>query len=225
MNFGLIVAAGGGTRFGAGKPKQFLTVAGKPVLLHTILRFDAARSVDKILTVLPSDYIGQFESEIDALDIATPVDCVVGGETRHESVRLGLEALGAKDTDIVGIHDGARPTVPIQDIDATFAAAEDSGAACLVGRVFDTLKRVVDGKVVATVDRDLLRRALTPQCFRVELLRKAISDFAGGEVTDDSYLLEAMGIDVVAVEATGSNIKITEPGDLELVAGALSSGQ
>ena len=212
----IIVAAGTGSRFRSDTPKQFLDLGGRPVIVQTILRFVHAESVDSIIVVLGSQWLNFFENTT----YGCPFRIVEGGSTRAESVLNGLNALDP-ETEIVAVHYGARPLVSIKDIDSTVERAKESGAACLVSTVTDTIKTVNHAEITGTLDRDKLRRALTPQVFRVELLRRA---FALGDVsdavTDECYLVEKLGHPIATVEATSPNIKITTANDL-LVAAAL----
>jgi 2-C-methyl-D-erythritol 4-phosphate cytidylyltransferase len=142
---------------------------------------------------------------------------IAGGETRAQSVQRGLASTPAAD--IVAVHDGVRPFVTPEEIDQVVVAARTSGAAILVAPVADTIKEISDGRVVRTLARSQLRRALTPQCFRFDILKRAYDQLAeveaeGIEVTDDSLLVERLGVEIVAVEGSARNIKITREEDL-----------
>ena len=206
----IIVAAGTGSRFKSDTPKQFLDLAGKPVIVRTLERFQNAESIDAIILVLSSDRID--ESDIAFSKLAK---VVAGGATRAESVLKGLNA--AADADIVAVHDGARPLVSTDEIDRTVAKAKEMGAACLVAPVTDTIKAIRGNEISGTLDRNKLRRALTPQAFKTEVLRRA---FETGEldedVTDECYLVEKLGHPIAFVEGSARNIKITNPDDLRL---------
>lgn len=206
----IIVAAGTGSRFGSNIPKQFIDLAGKPVIEHTLERFQNAESIDSIVLVLASDQIEGRTFEFSKL-----VNVVAGGATRAESVLNGLNAAG--EADVVAVHDGARPFVSTDEIDRTVARAKEMGAACLVARVTDTIKTIRAGEIAATLDRDKLRRALTPQAFRTDVLRRAfeLGDLSE-EVTDECYLVEKLGHPIALVEGSERNIKITNADDLRL---------
>lgn len=220
MNTAIIVAAGSGTRFNSEKPKQFVELLGKPLIVHTIERFEAAESIDSIVPVLANEWIDKFETLIKDYDFRKTRNAVAGGAARAESVRNGLEAVPA-ETAMVAVHDGARPLVTPVEIDATLRKAAETGAACLVAPVTDTIKTVRGGEIAATLDRSQLRRALTPQVFRVEILRKAFESADLNEsVTDECYLVEKLGYPIAAVEGSSRNIKITNADDL-LIAVAL----
>lgn len=207
----IIVAAGSGSRFGSETPKQFLQIQGKPVIAHTIDRFEAAPSIDSIVVVLSAERIGEF----DASPFRKLNKVVAGGDSRAESVRNGLNVL-SEDLEIVAVHDGARPLVTVDEIEQTIAKAKDSGAACLVAPVTDTIKSVSGGEIAATLDRDKLRRALTPQAFRINVLRAAFENADLYAATDECYLVEKLGHPIAIVEGSPRNIKITHREDLIL---------
>jgi 2-C-methyl-D-erythritol 4-phosphate cytidylyltransferase len=133
-------------------------------------------------------------------------------------VKRGLAAIRAATAEIVVVHDGVRPFVTVEEIDATVAAAQIDGAAILVAPVTDTIKQVSDQRVERTLDRGVLRRAMTPQCFRYELLRQAYqaADVTDASLTDESVLVEKIGIPVSVVEGSPRNIKITTADDLAI---------
>ncbi len=212
MNTAIIVAAGSGERFGSEIPKQFIKINGKPVIVHTIERFQAAPSVDSIILVLAADRLAEYDalrSEIPKL-----ARIVAGGKTRAESVLNGLNAVG-ETCEVVAVHDGARPLVSVDEIERTIAKALKTGAACLVAPVTDTIKSIRGSEIAATLDRDKLRRALTPQAFKLDVLRRAF-DLAdlNEAVTDECYLVEKLGHPIAIVEGSSANIKITHAADL-----------
>ena len=208
----IIVAAGSGSRFQSEIPKQFLELCGKPIVVHTIERFTSAPSVDSIVVVLSSENV----TRLGPGGFSKPFKVVTGGVTRAESVLNGLNAVDT-DTEIVAVHDGARPFVSVDEIERTIEKAKSMGAACLVGPVTDTIKTVRGDEISGTLDRNKLRRALTPQVFKVEVLRRA---FDLGElsdaVTDECYLVEKLGHPIAFVEGSSRNIKITHQEDLIL---------
>ena len=218
MNTAIIVAAGSGTRFKSDRPKQFVEIHGKPLIFHTLEKFQAATSIDSVILVLPGDQIEYFNAIGGRFPIAKLFGVVAGGVTRAESVRNGLDAV-AFETDVVAVHDGARPLVTSDEIDATVAKAKTSGAACLVAPVTDTIKSVRGGEIANTLDRKQLRRALTPQAFKVDVLRRAfnLGDLSEN-ATDECYLVEKLGHPIAFVEGNPRNIKITHADDL-IIAG------
>lgn len=212
----IIVAAGSGSRFKSDIPKQFLEINGKPVIVHTIERFQAAPSVDAIVLVLAAD------QSLDTSEFSKVSKVIAGGTTRAESVRNGID--GAEDAEIVAVHDGARPLVTIDEIERTIAKAKETGAACLVAPVTDTIKSVRGDEIADTLDRTKLRRALTPQVFRSEVLTKAFDGIDLSEsVTDECYLVEKLGYPIAIIEGSSRNIKITHPEDLILAEALLSA--
>lgn len=217
MNTAIIVAAGSGTRFGSDIPKQFVEIAGKRLLVHTLEKFEACADIDDIVLVIAEDQISNFRSEISKLS-----KVVAGGASRAESVRNGLTAV-SEGTHIVAVHDGARPLVSADEISRTVRKAAETGAACLVAEVSDTIKHVENGEIVRTVDRAKLRRALTPQAFRVEILKRAFDEFGADELaTDECYLVEKLGVPISCIEGSARNIKVTRPEDIQIVEAVLS---
>ena len=143
---------------------------------------------------------------------------VAGGTTRTESVARGLQAVQAATAGIIAVHDGVRPFVTPAEIDRTVRAAETSGAAILVAPIVDTIKETYDDQITRTLPREQLRRALTPQCFRYELLSRACAHARAHnlDATDCSALVEQLGVEPVAVEGDPRNIKLTRPEDFAL---------
>lgn len=207
----IIVAAGSGSRFGSDTPKQFLEINGKPVIAYTVERFQAAPSVDSILIVLAPERIAEF----DASRYSKIQDVVAGGTSRAASVLNGIKSID-RETDVVVVHDGARPLVTAEEIESTIAKAKETGAACLVAPVTDTIKSIRGGEIVATLDRDKLRRAMTPQAFKIEVLRAAFENADLDAATDECYLVEKLGHPIAIVEGSPRNIKITHAEDLIL---------
>jgi 2-C-methyl-D-erythritol 4-phosphate cytidylyltransferase len=207
----IIAAAGSGSRFGSETPKQFLKINGKPVIAHTIERFQDAPSVDSIVIVLSPNRV----ESIDVSAYSKVIRIVAGGSSRAASVLNGIKAL-EDEIGIVAVHDGARPLVAIDEIDATIAKAKETGAACLVAPVTDTIKSIRGGEIAATLDRDKLRRALTPQAFKIEVLKAAYENADLEAATDECYLVEKLGHPIAIVEGSSRNIKITHREDLIL---------
>jgi 2-C-methyl-D-erythritol 4-phosphate cytidylyltransferase / 2-C-methyl-D-erythritol 2,4-cyclodiphosphate synthase len=202
----ILVAAGTGTRFGAEMPKQFLMLAGKPVIRH------AAEALAAHVSLLQP--VGEAEPIGAVLDgVPGLLRVVPGGATRQDSVRAGLEALAPFQPDIVLVHDAARPFIPPETIPALVAALAESPGAIPAAPVADTLKRVVRGVITKTVPRAELFRAQTPQAFRFTVLLKAHRSGLVG-ATDDASLLEAAGQSVEVVPGSDDNIKLTYPDDL-----------
>ena len=202
----ILVAAGSGSRFGADVPKQFLPLAGKPVIRHA-----AETLADAVDLLQPVGDAAPIEAALRGL-VHLPV--VSGGTMRQDSVRRGLEALEAAAPDIVLVHDAARPRIPAGTIAALIAALERAEGAIPAIPVADTLKRVADGLISATVTREGLYRAQTPQAFRFSALLAAHHAAQEGAATDDASLLEAAGKPVAIVPGSDDNIKLTYADDL-----------
>lgn len=217
MNSAIIVAAGSGTRFGADRPKQFLEIGGKPLLIHTLEKFQNCNSIDDIVLILSENEIENFQKTLPNFQISKLSKIIVGGKTRAESVRNGFFSLDSEKTKIVAVHDGARPFVSSDEISQTIEKAEINGAVCLVAPVFDTIKKVSGGKIIETIDRNFLRRALTPQTFRFEILLKAFSDENfDANATDECFLVEKAGNEIFFIDGSPKNIKITTKEDFDL---------
>lgn len=223
MNTAIIVAAGIGRRFDSIVPKQFLEINGKPILSHSIQRFAACPAIDQILVVLAASEIDVFSqrSEVSSIE---GLSFVAGGQTRAESVYNGLMQVDP-DCSIVAVHDGARPLVTCEEITRTIERAEEIGAACLTAPVTDTIKEVDDGWITGTIDRRQLRRAMTPQAFRYEILMRAFDgrDLTD-QITDECFLVEELGHKIASVAGGTRNIKITHAEDLALAEVFLAEG-
>ncbi|HSS21365.1 MAG TPA: 2-C-methyl-D-erythritol 4-phosphate cytidylyltransferase [Pyrinomonadaceae bacterium] len=217
MNVAIIAAAGQGQRMAGKRPKQFLELAGTPIIVHTLKAFEQCDVIHEIITVLGADEIEGFLSLQRKFGLSKKSKAVVGGTTRAQSVLHGLQAAD-EWTEIVAVHDGVRPFVTVAEITRTVEAAKVSGAAILVSTGVDTVKEVRDGVVEKTLDRLQLRNALTPQCFSYELLTRAYRavDVLDPTLTDESSLVERLGEKIVVVEGSPRNIKITRVEDLAI---------
>ena len=219
MNFAIIVAAGQGTRMGGGRAKQFQELAGIPVVVHTLRRFEQSASIDACIVVVPAAETNNFLISAEQFKLRKVTHAVAGGRTRTESVARGLAAVPAEVAEIVAVHDGVRPFVTAAEIDRTVQRAADCGAAVLCAPVVDTIKEVPDGRTIRrTFPREQLRCALTPQCFAYDVLRRAY-EYARAhqlDTTDCSALVEQLGVAVAVVEGDPRNIKLTRPADFAL---------
>ncbi len=210
MNSAIIVAAGSGTRFGTKTPKQFVEILGKPLIIHTLERFESCPAIDEIIIVLSAEETANFRRTAEKYNLKKLVKIVSGGKTRAASVLNGLNTIDSQRCEIVAVHDGARPLVSAREISETIEKAKETGAACLVAGITDTIKEVAGEKIVGTIDRSNLRRALTPQCFRYEILKRAFAENEISEfVTDECFLVERLGYEIATVEGSAQNIKIT----------------
>lgn len=212
----IIVAAGRGQRFGAPTPKQYLHVAGAPVIRHAVAAFAGHPGISVIQPVIHPDDGEALADALSGLAYAVPV---AGGAARQDSVRNGLSALAAlppeQVPDRVLVHDAARPNVSRALIDRILSALDDVPGAIPGVAVVDTLKRAdADGAVIETVPRDALWRVQTPQGFRFADLLAAHAATAGASLTDDAAVMEAAGHTVAIVEGDEDNLKVTSPGDL-----------
>jgi 2-C-methyl-D-erythritol 4-phosphate cytidylyltransferase len=213
----IIAAAGMSNRMKSKINKQFININGKPILAHTLEKFQRCKYIDEIIVVAREDEINYCKKEVVKRYGFNKVTKIVrGGKERQDSVYNGILALNEK-TDIVVSHDGARPFVKIKNIVDSIKGAVEYGA-CVVGTpVKDTIKFVKDGEEIdSTPNRDILWAAQTPQSFKREILmegyKKAIEDnFVG---TDDSVLVERLGIQVKIIMGSYENIKITTPEDI-----------
>jgi 2-C-methyl-D-erythritol 4-phosphate cytidylyltransferase len=220
----VIVAAGRGTRMGPNVDKLFLDLAGKPVVAHTWARFESVPAITEIVFVTREELMPAFRQLAPRLGVRKPFRMVAGGAERQDSVANGLAALDPQ-TEIVAIHDAARPCTPVDLIEATIAAARESGAAVAAQRVTDTVKESNDGRVIARhLDRQRLWAVQTPQTFRVEVIRRAIAAARerGLNLTDDTAACELIGQPVRLVESARPNPKVTVPEDLAFAALLLS---
>lgn len=218
MNVAIIPAAGSGSRLGGQIPKQFLEIAGAPILAHTISRFVACEDITAIAVALPADRLEEFRARNQ---FPKPIFYVNGGAERSDSILNALEAVAELKPEIVAVHDAVRPFVRPAQISAVIAKAKEIGAAILALPSTDTIKEVENRLIRQTIDRRRIWRAQTPQAFRYELLmeanRRACEERLPSAVTtDDSLLVERLGVPVAVVEGSPNNIKITTPEDLIL---------
>lgn len=216
MNTAIIVAAGISTRFGGDTPKQFVNLAGRPILSRSIEKFDLCDEIDSIVVVVAEEFVEQTRELVEEAKFSKPVKIVAGGATRSRSTASGLSAVNGDDG-VVLVHDAARPLVSVEDIRSVIEAAAKSGAACLASPVADTIKRVANGEIRETIDRSSLMSAQTPQGFRVKLLRRAFATVADVDnATDECTLVESLGERVSIVAATSPNMKITTQDDVRI---------
>jgi 2-C-methyl-D-erythritol 4-phosphate cytidylyltransferase len=226
--FVVIPAAGLGTRMSTAasglksKSKQFFELQGTPILVHTLRKFDQCDRVDEIVVALRGNETSGFQSLVTHEHLRKPIQVVEGGEHRQDTVANALRSLNAAPDDIILVHDAVRPFVDQDTIIGVIEGVERYGAAIAGIPAVDTVKQVdrtADGAVVvATVPRERMVMAQTPQGFRFELIRKAFDEaLADGFVgTDEASLLERSGGTVHVVMGSPRNIKITTPGDLDI---------
>ncbi len=215
----IIVAAGKSERLPGAVPKQFQPVAGRPVVAHTLRKFDLCPEIsDVVLVVAQEHLLYASEAVVDRFDIKKVTGVVEGGKSRFESVYKGLMEVH-ESSDIVLVHDGVRPMVSPELISNGIAVCAESDAVMTAIPVSDTVKRVESDYIIATLDRNRLYLAQTPQIFRYPLLIDAYSKAIRGNrsYTDDASVMEAAGYKVKILMGDECNIKITTPRDLDLM--------
>jgi 2-C-methyl-D-erythritol 4-phosphate cytidylyltransferase len=218
--YALIVAGGSGKRMGAEMPKQYLELAGKPVLMRTLERFRAFDDSIEIITVLPENQLRFWADLQKKYSFNVQYTLVKGGRARFFSVRNGLKFV--EDPGLVAIHDGVRPFVSIDTIKRCFDEAEKSGNAIPVIPPSDTLRMITE-KGSLPINRLMVRQVQTPQVFNAGLIKKAYLQEYRPEFTDDATVLENTGVKINMVDGNRENIKITTPEDL-VISNALLPG-
>lgn len=210
----LITACGRGNRFnrGEGIPKQYLPLAGVPLLRHTILAFLNHPRISDVICVIHQDDVALYEEAVAGLDLLNPI---FGGETRQSSIRMGLEALRDYHPHKVLIHDGVRPFVSKRVISGILEKLETHPAVIPAIAVEDTLKKIGDGKIEWTLERENLWRAQTPQGFLYDDILNSHIAFKDRHFTDDAALNEYAGIPVAIVPGSQNNFKITTEEDFD----------
>jgi 2-C-methyl-D-erythritol 4-phosphate cytidylyltransferase len=216
----IIAAAGWGRRFGGGIKKQFQPLGGKPVLAHSIQSLEESPSVGEIVLVVPQDLLNySLEEIVDRFEFKKVTKIIPGGEERQYSVRRGFDSVSG-GTDIVVVHDGVRPFVKVNLIEEVIKGALQSGGAIAALPVKDTVKESSScgNYVEKSIPRKLLWLAQTPQAFKYEILKRAYEEAERGGFlgTDESSLVERLGVQVKLVEGSHMNIKITNEEDLLL---------
>src|SRR5438876_8346970 len=207
----LVVAAGRGTRLGGPLPKQYLPLGGVAVLRHAVRALTQHPAVDAVRVIIHPDDRAHYDAATGGLNLLEPV---AGGAQRQDSVRNGLESLVAIAPDLVLVHDGARPFLDAPVIDRVLAGlgAHEGAIAALPLR--DTVKRGDGTRIAATVDREALWRAQTPQGFHFKPLVAAHRAAAGAKLSDDAAVAERAGMGVALVEGSEDNFKVTTTEDL-----------
>lgn len=217
MIVAILVAGGSGKRFGGRLPKQFLPLAGRPLLYWPLERLCGERAIDRVALVLPAAFLKRGAALVRALPAVSRKKVIFaeGGNERADSTLNGLRHCAADDLAIV--HDGARPLLSARDLKALIAAAR-CGPAVLGRPVTSTIKRLHDGRIRDTVSREKLFIAETPQAAPAALLTRAIrlARQAGAIGTDEAAYIERLGLDLTPVTARDPNFKITTPDDLAL---------
>jgi len=218
LNIAIIAAAGSGTRMQADRAKQMIELGGKPLLLHTLKRFEKCDSVHEIVLVLQPDLTSEALAAISRHGLLKIKRVVAGGAERQDSIYRGLQVINANSAGIVVVHDAARPFVRPEEITTVIDRAESTGAALMALPAVDTIKQIKTARVQRTLDRSRIYHAQTPQAFRFSIIREAYerARVDGYSATDDSQLVERIGQRVSIVEGSPLNIKITRPFDLKI---------
>jgi 2-C-methyl-D-erythritol 4-phosphate cytidylyltransferase len=220
--FAILPAAGVGTRMAGPQPKQFLALDGVPILIHSLRAFAAVDRVTAIYVAVRKTEIERVEGQVADYGFASRVHVVEGGDNRQESVAHALNALPASEDDIVLVHDAVRPLIDAATIERTVDAVAEHGAAIVGLPAVDTIKQVQrtahGALITSTIPREFIVQAQTPQGFRFGLLKKAFTEAtADGFIgTDEASVVERAGLPVAVVAGSQVNLKITQPGDLEL---------
>jgi 2-C-methyl-D-erythritol 4-phosphate cytidylyltransferase/2-C-methyl-D-erythritol 2,4-cyclodiphosphate synthase len=211
----IIVAAGRGVRAGAGGPKQYRMLAGKPVLARTVEAFISHPKIDGVRVIIHRDDRDLHDEALATISSAKLMTPVFGGAERQDSVRLGLQSLGEEPPLNVLIHDAARPFIDAATISRVVEALEKAPGAIAALPVHDTIKRAGPDapSIESTVSRDRLWRAQTPQGFRFKEIRAAHRAATGKALTDDAAVAEAAGLEVVLVPGSPDNMKLTQAED------------
>ena len=216
-NVAIITAGGSGKRLPGKTKKQFVTVAGRPLLFWTLDKFVSHPQIDEIIITLPEDEITTFGRRIKTEFSDKKLVFPKGGKERQNSVFNALKNCPS-NTDFVLIHDGVRPFVSEKEITELLKIVAKTNAVIPVGKVKDTIKKVSENKILETVSRENLAKAFTPQVFRFSLIlslhQKAAKD--GLLFTDDAAILEYYGYEVTAFFSNSFNLKITEPLDMKI---------
>jgi 2-C-methyl-D-erythritol 4-phosphate cytidylyltransferase len=209
----LIVAGGYGSRMGSDVPKQFISIAGKPILIHTFEAF-LKYSQDLIfILILPADQIDNWRKICVENSFSTPHIIKEGGATRFQSVKKGLEII--KEDGLVAIHDGVRPCVPQEVISSSFLIAKSKGSAIASVSIRESIRKVV-GNNSQVMNRNDFVVIQTPQTFPINLIQKAYEIHEQDFFTDDASVYETAGMPVNLIEGSYSNIKITTKDDLRI---------
>ncbi len=220
----ILVAGGSGSRMGVSLPKQFLSLAGKPILIHTLERFLDYSPDLQVILCLPADqfsYWNQLRQQYP-LPFSLPIIETPGGASRFQSVRNGLQHITTDG--LVAVHDGVRPFVPVSVISNSFTLAAEKGSAIAAVSAKDSIRLVHNDSTNEALDRSALRLVQTPQTFQISLLKKAFEQVESPLFTDDASVAEAAGYPIHLLEGSYENIKITTPEDLAFAEALLQRG-
>lgn len=208
----IITAGGKGLRMGAEIPKQFLNLAGKPILLHTLEKFDSIENRGEIVVVLPENEVSTWQEILKKFDVKIPHQITTGGTTRFLSIQNGLAKL--PDSGYLAIHDGVRPLLSKHLIYNAFEQAIKHKAVIPVIDITDSLREITSENTNKSIDRNRIKAVQTPQVFEINLLKAAYKNATSTDFTDDAAVVEAFGHPVHLISGEKQNIKITQPFDL-----------
>lgn len=213
--FVIIPAAGSGKRFLAGIPKQFHKINGIEILVHTILKFQKAKKVDKIIVAVNKDFIGKVENLVKKYRLNKVVKVVEGGKERQDSVYSALKSIKAEPSDLICVHDAVRPLISSKEIDELIEFASNKKSVIAAKKAIDTVK-TGSNFVEDTLDREKIWLVETPQIFTYKILNEAFEKAYEDEFygTDESSLVERLGVKVYFYQVKGENRKITLKEDL-----------
>ena len=214
-NYAIIVAGGSGTRMRTAVPKQFLPLAGKPVLMHTINAFHSSAANPVIILVLPADYHTYWQELCVEHNFKTPHQLVTGGDTRFHSVKNGLDLIPDTEFAVIAVHDAVRPLVSLEIIENTYQYAAENGNAITVVKSRDSV-RLMDGELSKSLLRDNVYLVQTPQTFQSAQIKKAYEQAYNEKFTDDASVVEDSGVKINLFEGSHQNIKITFPEDIAI---------
>lgn len=220
MKYAIIVAGGSGTRMEAEFPKQFMLLNKKPVLLYSIEAFYSYSNEIRLILVLHPDYIRHWKKLCVDFRVNIPVQVVVGGSTRFQSVKNGLSAVD--NVGLVAVHDAARPLINPSFVKKLFLEAEKSGSSVPGIAINDTIRQF-DGKTSVQLDRNALRAMQTPQVFKVSELQSAYKQSYTELFTDDASVMQLAGYTLNITEGLPINLKITYPHDIVLAEAILAN--
>lgn len=216
VDYAIVVAGGKGRRMGGGVPKQFLLLYGKPVLMHTLLRFHEALPDCRLIVVLPRDNMDEWKSLCGEYNFTLPHSVTAGGVTRFDSVHNGLSLVPDGEQGVVGIHDGVRPFVGMEVIRHCYEQALISGAVVPALQSVESVRFQSGDDTTKALDRRRCFLVQTPQSFRIDIIKRAYAQPYRETFTDDASVAESAGFPVRVVDGNRENIKLTTPFDFLL---------
>ncbi|MFH0759237.1 MAG: 2-C-methyl-D-erythritol 4-phosphate cytidylyltransferase [Bacteroidota bacterium] len=214
MNAVVVVAGGSGQRMGSQIPKQYLDLGGKPLIIHTLEKFFTYDREMKVVLVMAKSHLKFWDVISISYQRGPGIVVALGGETRHESVKNGLQHI--RDGLVVGIHDAVRPLVSLETISRCYEAAAKTGSGIPVVDMDDSVRMIRENGKSENLERRKLKRVQTPQAFRSEQIREAYNQACDPFFTDDASVYESLFGQVTLVEGNNENIKITTPADFRM---------